>query len=216
VSDVTARRYDDPCGIARALDAIGDRWTLLVVRELIFGPKRFIQLRHGLDGVSPNVLSQRLRDLEDGGIVRRDALDPPASVTVYELTPRGRALEPILLELGRWGSQEPPAAAGTLSASALLLALKTVFDPDAAADGRFALSIDGDWFCVTVARGAIEIAHGRTAHPSVTFEADGATMRSIAFGRESMTDAERDGRLTVHGNRHLAECFPRMFPVPDA
>ena len=136
---MTARRYDDPCGIARALDAVGDRWALLVVRELIFGPKRFIQLRHGLHGVSPNVLSQRLRDLEDGGIVHRDVLDPPAGVAVYELTPRGRALEPVLLELGRWGSQEPPAAAGELSASALLLALKTVFDPAAAADATFAL-----------------------------------------------------------------------------
>ena len=99
-----ARRYGDPCGIARALDVVGDRWALLVVRELIFGPKRFSQLRDGLHGVSPNVLSQRLRDLEDGGIVRRDTLDPPAGVAVYELTPRGLALEPILLELGRWGS----------------------------------------------------------------------------------------------------------------
>ena len=89
------RRYDDPCGIARALDAVGDRWSLLIVRELIFGPKRFSQLRDGLHGVSPNVLSQRLRDLEDGGIVRRDALDPPAAVAVYGLTARGLALEPI-------------------------------------------------------------------------------------------------------------------------
>src|ERR1700727_2877087 len=130
------RRYDDPCGIARALDAVGDRWALLIVRELIFGPKRFSQLRDGLHGVSPNVLSQRLRDLEDGGVVRRAALDPPAGVAVYELTARGLALEPILLELGRGGSQQPLPAAGQLSASAVLLALKTVFDPavDPAAD----------------------------------------------------------------------------------
>jgi hypothetical protein len=147
---------------------------------------------------------------------RRDALDPPASVAVYELTARGRALEPILLELGRWGSREPSAAAGRLSASALLLALKTVFDPAGAADGRFALSIDGDWFAVTVAGGSIDIAHGRTEHPPVTFEADAATLRSIAFGREPITAAERDGRLTVHGDRRLAECFTRMFPVPYA
>jgi DNA-binding HxlR family transcriptional regulator len=209
-----ARRYDDPCGIARALDAIGDRWALLVVRELIFGPKRFVQLRHGLHGVSPNVLSQRLRDLENAGVVHRDVLDPPAGIAVYELTSRGRALEPILLELGRWGSQEPAAAAGELSASALLLALKTVFDPAAAADAIFALGIDGDWFGVTVASGSIDIAHGRTEHPAVTFETDVATLRSVAFGREPITAAERDGRLTVHGNRYLAERFTRMFPVP--
>jgi DNA-binding HxlR family transcriptional regulator len=210
---MTARCYDDPCGIARALDAVGDRWALLVARELIFGPKRFIQLRYGLHGVSPNVLSQRLRDLEDGGIVHRDVLDPPAGVAVYKLTPRGRALEPVLLELGRWGSQEPPAT-GELSASALLLGLKTVFDPAAAADATFALSIDGDWFGVTVASSSIDIAHGRAEHPAVTFEADAATLRSVAFGREPITAAEQDGRLTVHGSRHLAERFTRMFPVP--
>ena len=106
------RRYDDPCGIARALDAVGDRWALLVVRELIFGPKRFSQLRDGLHGVSPNVLSQRLRDLEDGGIVRRDALDPPAGVAVYELT------------AARPGARADPARAGPLG------------QPGAAAGGR--------------------------------------------------------------------------------
>ena len=96
-----SRRYDDPCGIARALDVIGDRWALLVVRELTFGPRRFVQLRSGLRSVSPNVLSQRLRDLEQAGVVRRDVLDPPASVAVCELTERGRALQPVLAELHR-------------------------------------------------------------------------------------------------------------------
>src|SRR3978361_1634501 len=100
----TARDYEDPCGTARALGVVGERWALLVVRELLLGPKRFSQLRRGLHGVSPNVLSQRLRELDEAGIVRRDTLPPPASVAVYELTERGAALEPILIELGRWGS----------------------------------------------------------------------------------------------------------------
>jgi DNA-binding HxlR family transcriptional regulator len=212
---VPTRRYDDPCGIARALDVVGDRWALLVVRELIFGPKRFSQLRDGLNGVSPNVLSQRLRDLEDGGILRRHALDPPAAVAVYELTPRGLALEPILLELGRWGSREPMPAAGQLSASAVLLALRTVFDPTAADDAIVALRIDGDWFGLTVAGGSIDIAHGRAEHPAVTLETDAATLRSVAFGREPVSAAERDGRLTIRGDRRLAERFTRMFPVPQ-
>jgi DNA-binding HxlR family transcriptional regulator len=210
----TARRYDDPCGIARALDAVGDRWALLVIRELIFGPKRFVQLRHGLHGVSPNVLSQRLHDLEAAGIVRRSMLDPPAEVAVYELTASGRALEPVLLELGRWGSQQPVTTAGELSVSALLLALKTVFDPAAAPPGAvFALRIDGDWYRLTAAGGAIDIARGRAGDPAVTFETDVATLRSVAFGREPVAAAERDGRLTVHGDRRLAERFARMFPV---
>jgi len=211
----TARRYDDPCGIARALDAVGDRWALLVVRELIFGPKRFIQLRHGLPGVSPNVLSQRLRDLEDAGVVRRDVLGPPADVPVYELTARGLALEPVLLELARWGSQQPLTAPGQLSASALLLALKAVFDPAAGVGATFALRVDGDWFGLTAAGGSITIARGRAEHPAATLETDVATLRSVAFGREPVTAAERDGRLTVTGDRCLAERFTRMFPVPQ-
>ena len=209
-----ARRYDDPCGIARALDVVGDRWALLVVRELLFGPKRFLQLRSGLHGVSPNVLSQRLRDLEDAGLVRRDVLEPPASVAVYELTARGRALEPVLLELGRWGSQEPVTTARELSVSALMVALKTVFDPAAAVDAVYGLRVDGQWFRVAVAGRSIDIASAEPARPTVTFDTDAATLRAVAFGREPVTTAERAGRLTLHGDRDAAERFPRMFPVP--
>lgn len=211
-----SRHYDDPCGIARALDVIGDRWALLVVRELIFGPKRFTQLRSGLRGISPNVLSQRLRDLEDDGIVRRDVLDPPASVAVYELTGRGQALEPVLLELGRWGSQEPVTAAAEMSVDALLLALKTVFDPAGALDATFALQIDGEWFRVTVADQAIAIAPGRSEQPTVSLETDVPTLRSVAFGRETVTAAEVDARLTLTGDRRAAERFADMFAVPAA
>lgn len=208
-----SRRYDDPCGIARALDAIGDRWALLIVRELIFGPKRFVQLRSGLHSVSPNVLSQRLRDLEHAGVIRRDVLDPPASVAVYQLTERGRALEPVLLALGRWGSEEPVTTVGELSTSALFLALQTVFDPAQAADATFALDVDGEWFRVTVAGGSVEIRRGRSADPVAIFHTDVATLRSVAFGREPVADAERDGRLAIEGNRDQAERFTRMFPT---
>ena len=208
------RRYDDPCGIARALDVVGDRWALLVVRELMFGPKRFLQLRSGLHGVSPNVLSQRLRDLEDAGLVRRDVLEPPASVAVYELTARGRALEPVLLELGRWGSQEPVTTARELSVSALLVALKTVFDPAAAADAVYGLRVDGQWFRLAVTGQSIDITAGRPPHPTVTFDTDAATLRAVAFGREPVAEAQREGRLAVHGDQDAAERFPRMFRVP--
>jgi DNA-binding HxlR family transcriptional regulator len=220
-------RYDDPCGIARALDVVGDRWALLVVRELMFGPKRFVQLRAGLHGISPNVLAQRLRDLEDAGLVRREVLEPPASVAVYELTGRGRALEPVLLELGRWGSQEPVTTPRELSVSALLVALKTVFDPAAAAPfpapadapapatgASYALRVGGQWFRLTVTGRSIDIAAGRPERPTATLDTDVATLRAVAFGREPIADAERDGRLTVHGDRAAAERFTRMFPVP--
>src|SRR5260370_16434997 len=194
------RSYDDPCGIARALDGVGDRWAILVIRELIFGPKRFLQLRSGLRSVSPNVLSQRLRDLEDAGIVRRGVLAPPASVAVYELTERGRALEPVLLELGRWGSREPITTSSEMSADALLLALQTAFDPAAAADGTVALDVDGDWFTVIVSDCSVKVARGRAAQPAVTFHAAVATLRSVVFGREPTPAAASAGSLTVTGN----------------
>ena len=220
-----SRQYDDPCGIARALDVIGDRWALLVVRELILGPKRFVQLRAGLRTVSQNVLSQRLRDLETAGVVRRDILSPPASVAVYELTDRGRALEPVLLELGRWGSQEPVTTTRELTPDAFLVALKTAFDPAAGVrpadregdDGPpaaiYALDIGGDTCTVTVSDGALDITRGRPEHSDVSLAGDMATMRAVAFGREPITDAEQDGRLTVTGDRALADRFTRMFPV---
>ena len=125
------RTYGDRCGIARALDIVGERWALLVVRELLLGPKRFTDLRAGLPHIGPDVLSQRLRELEESGVVHRDKLPPPAASQVYALTERGRALEPIVLELGRWGSQAPvPAEDAPLGADAAMLALKTMFRPD--------------------------------------------------------------------------------------
>src|ERR671924_23795 len=96
------RTYGDRCGVARALDLVGERWALLVVRELLLGPKRFTDLRSGLPHVSPDVLSQRLRELEEAGIVRRGKLPAPAGSRIYELTERGRQLEPVILELGRF------------------------------------------------------------------------------------------------------------------
>jgi DNA-binding HxlR family transcriptional regulator len=221
----TVRRYDDPCGIARALDVVGDRWALLVVRELIFGPKRFVQLRDGLQGISPNVLSQRLRELEDTGLVRRDVLDPPASVAIYELTDRGRALEPVLLELGRWGSQQATTSSTELSVSAVLLALKTLFQPDPFQPDPFqpdplteatvALRINGEWYRLTIKDDSIQVVQARTERPAVSIETDVASLRAITLGRQPMTEAERDGRLRLTGDRATAERFTRMFRVPN-
>src|SRR5512132_2738011 len=129
----TKRTYGDRCGIARALDVVGERWALLVVRELLLGPKRFTDLRAGLPGLSPDVLSQRLRELEQAGLVRRRKLAPPAGSRVYELTERGVALEPVVLALGRWGASSPfpPGDAG-IGVDAFVIALRTLFDPRAA------------------------------------------------------------------------------------
>jgi DNA-binding HxlR family transcriptional regulator len=209
------RTYDDPCGTARALDVIGERWALLIVRDLLFGPKRFGTLRAGLSGVSPNVLSQRLRDLEDAGIVRRDHLPPPADVSVYTLTDRGRALEPVLIELGRWGSAEHVTTDRELGVDALALALKTTFVARGSGDTTYGLRISGEWFGLTVRDGGVDIARGKP--PSSDAELGGAVgaLRSYAFGRQSLDELEAAGSLTVSGSRAVARRFPRLFRVPD-
>jgi DNA-binding HxlR family transcriptional regulator len=114
--------------VAHSLDVIGDRWALLVVRELRLGPKRYSDLQASLPGAGPNVLSQRLRDLEDGGVLRRRMLAPPANARVYELTPWGAELEPVFRALARWGMRSPVPPQGRLSADSIMLGLRTFFD----------------------------------------------------------------------------------------
>src|SRR3954451_18324849 len=125
------RTQDDGCGIAHASDLLGQRWALLVVRELLLGPKRFTDLRAGIPDISPNVLGQRLRELEETGILRRRKLAPPAAAQVYELTDWGMELEPAVLSLGRWASHSPSFPLGAeMGADSLVLALKTAFRPE--------------------------------------------------------------------------------------
>src|SRR5215218_10762595 len=129
------RPVQDGCGIAYASELLGQRWALLVVRELLLGPKRFTDLRTGIPDVSPNVLGQRLRELERAGILRRRRLAPPAAAQVYELTEWGRELEPAILALGRWATASASFPRDAqMGPDSLVLALKTTFDP-AKADG---------------------------------------------------------------------------------
>src|ERR671935_1813637 len=135
---MTSRTYDQFCGVARALDLVGERWALLVVRDLILGPKRFTDLRRGLPGIGTNVLAARLKELERAGVVQRRILPPPAASAVYELTEYGRALEGPLLALGRWGagSMGQREDGRSLRSEWLAVALKAFFRPEAAADVR--------------------------------------------------------------------------------
>ena len=170
----TMRTYGDRCGVARALDVIGERWALLVVRELVLGPKRFSDLRAGLRGVAPDVLSQRLRELEGVGVLRRTTLPPPSGARVYELTEWGRELEPLVLGLGRWGSRAPfPAAEAELGPDAFVIALKTLFDPAAAGglDAEFELRLGEDRFRLGVRGGALTAARGSADAPDVVVTA---------------------------------------------
>ncbi len=149
------RTYCDGCAAAHALDLVGERWALLVVRELLLGPKRFTDLRAGLPGVSPNVLAQRLREFEQAGVVRRRKLPPPAASRVYELTEWGLELEPVIVGLGRWGARSPSKPRdAALGVDSLVLSFRTMFDPRAAQElkASYELRLGEDVFRAVVDR----------------------------------------------------------------
>jgi DNA-binding HxlR family transcriptional regulator len=216
--DTRRRRYDDACAAAHALDLVGERWALLVVRELVLGPKRFTDLRAGLPHVSPNVLAQRLRELEGAGVVRRRKLPPPAASRVYELTEWGMELEPVIIRLGRWGSRSPlrPRDAA-LGVDSLVLSLRTMFD-SAAAEGleaSYELRLGEDSFRAEVVGGSFEIERGVPDGPDAVIEGDpGALVALIYEGRE-LDEALRSGEVRIEGDRQAVERFLALFPLPQ-
>ena len=212
------RSYGDACGIARALDILGERWALMTVRELLLGPKRFTDLRAGLPHASPNILSMRLRDLEHHGLVRKRKLPPPAASQVYELTPRGDEIAPILDALGTWGSRLPlPGPDATMSFDAHILSFRTVFRPDLAADfhARVELRLGDRTFRAVVAGGKLDLTEGTLENPDAVIVSDHGTALAVAHGRASRADAEAAGALTIDGDRETAVRFLSLFPLPE-
>ncbi|MGK8491362.1 winged helix-turn-helix transcriptional regulator [Nocardia asiatica] len=180
------RTYGDACAVAHGLDLIGERWALLVVRELLFGPKRFSDLQEGLPLASTNILTQRLRELVDAGVVVRRRLGPPARAWVYDLTEWGRDLEPLLVQLGRWASRSSLLQAeGDLSVDSLMLALTSHFDSagwphDVSA--TIAITLGDDHFAVRIADGRMRITREQPHSPDAALITDSATLNSIVFG----------------------------------
>jgi len=213
----TMRTYDDGCAAAHALDLVGERWALLVVRELLLGPKRFTDLRTGLPGVSPNVLAQRLRNLEQAGVVRRRRLPPPAASRVYELTDWGKELEPVVISLGRWGARShlrPRDAA--LGVDSLILSLRTMFDPQAAEglDASYELVLGEESFRAEVADGRFEISRGNAEHPGAIIEADPVTLATLVYEDRPLGEALRSGVVKLEGDRSAVERFLTLFALP--
>src|ERR1044072_1078891 len=198
-----ARSYEDPCGVARALDVVGERWALLVVRELLFGPKRFTDIRAGLPTASQNVLSTRLRELEEAGVVRKRKPPPPAASSVYELTERGAELQPALFHLARWGSRGPITTTNGLSVDALVLAMLTTFDAERAVDLHARLRLDADQFRLTIQDGVADLQRGAADRPDVTVESPAAAFRAVIFGMRPADQALAAGELTLEGDQDL-------------
>jgi DNA-binding HxlR family transcriptional regulator len=192
------RSYGDQCGVARSLDVIGERWALLIVRELLLGPKRFNDLLAGLSGASPNVISQRLRELTGSGVIRQRDLGPPARVRVYELTDWGRDLEPVILHLGQWGTRAPLPEDASSSLDSLLIALQATADP-AVVKGRYELRIGTDVFTVDGSSGSVRMRRGIPDRPEATLTTDADTLHAVATGNRPLADAAGSGDLLLEG-----------------
>ncbi len=212
------RSYGDACGIARALDVVGERWALMVVRELLLGPKRFTDLRAGLPHVSPDVLAQRLRDLEGAGVVGHRRLPPPYGSKVYELTASGRALEPTLIALGRWGGAyaPPPQDDMCMSLDAHVVSLRTLFDAERAGDfaARVELRLGGDDFHVVIADGTVEAGRGGLPDADAVIEADPTMLLEVLHGHRRLADALAAETIRISGDRRKAKRFMTLFPLP--
>jgi DNA-binding HxlR family transcriptional regulator len=212
------RRYNDACGTAHALELIGERWALLVVRELMLGPQRFSDLRADLPGISANVLTQRLEGLEASGIVRRRRLPPPASSQVYELTPWGYDMEPIVCELGRWAARSPSHDPTLpISPVSLMLSFRTMFDPARARgiDARIGFRFGAETFLARLAKGRLDIARGPLDRADVVFTTSPPILGASVYGGVPFAALEADGKLQIEGDRTLAERFVTLFVLPE-
>jgi DNA-binding HxlR family transcriptional regulator len=209
---VTKRRtYGQQCGIARGLDFVGERWAMLVIRDLILGPKRFTDLQESLPGIATNVLTQRLKQLEADGVVQRRKLPPPAASTVYELTEYGRELEPVLLAFGRWGARSlgPPTGDEVTRPEWFGVALKAFFTADAAegVDATVALRFDDGALTLAIRDGRLDVSVGSPDQADLTLTAPAPAML-VAF----LSGAAGPGGLAPDGDEALLARLPSIFP----
>ena len=208
-------RYQQYCGAARALDVVGDRWTLLIVRELMLGPRRFTDLIGGLPGISRNLLTERLRTLERDGVIAREELPPPAARQVYELTEDGRDLASAMVPLVAWGTRRLGAREPTESFRAhwAALAMATFADREAAAEvsETYEYLVGRTAFHFIVEHGSIELRYGRAQHPAVTLTTDEETFADIASGKTTASSAAAAGALRLAGDPRAVKRLTSIF-----
>ncbi len=214
----TKRSYHDGCAAAQALDLVGERWTLLVVRELLFGPRRFTDLRSGLPAISPNVLSQRLDELEQSAIVRRHKLPPPANTWVYELTEWGRELDVVITELGRWGARSPFLKRDLeLSIHSLVMSLRTMFQGETArgVHARYELRMGDYAFDAVIDDGTFEVSCTPAGNADAVITADPASLAAVVYDGRPLAEAIAAGEVSVDGALDAVERFRGYFALPD-
>jgi DNA-binding HxlR family transcriptional regulator len=216
------RSYEQYCAVAKALDVVGERWTFLILRDLVhLGPRRFSDLLRALPGIGKSLLSARLRHLEQAGLVRRRRLPPPAASTVYELTELGRGIERAMIELGRWGGNFMGARAAdeTFLPAGHISAMRATFRPDDAREleRAYQFVVDGEPFFVEIANGALTACEGTLPEPDLTVETDVDTSIELMTRELAPLDALRAERVRIEGDpEELERCVDLLAWVPSS
>ncbi|MHA6723842.1 winged helix-turn-helix transcriptional regulator [Sphingomonas sp. RS2018] len=211
------RWYDDACGTAMALEFVGERWSLLILREMMFGGRRFGELRANLPGISANILTQRLEGLEANGMVTKRRLPSPVNAQVYELTPWGYEIEPMLQTMGRWATRsrrhDPTLFFSPASA---MLSLRTMLPHDRdVPDMRIAFRFPDDAFAASLTPAGLDVVRGELDDADMTFTCAPSTLAAIVYVKWPLGEAEAAGALTFSGDRTLAQRFIDLFALPE-
>ena len=205
------RRYDDACGLAHALELLGERWAMLVLRELAYGPRRFSELKADLQGISANVLTQRLSELEARGLVRRVKLPPPASVQVYQATDWGLEAVPVIASLGKWAARSPCHDPNQpMSHVSLIMSLQTLLSPLLAdgLDARIGFRFGEANYVTMLHDGRLDVQRGEVADCDVEFVGTSSEVAAVIHGGAPFET------IRVEGDLELAKRFVTLFPLP--
>lgn len=205
------RRYDDACGLAHAMELLGERWAMLVLRELAYGPRRFSELKADLPGISANVLSQRLVELEARGLVRKAKLPPPASVQVYEATQWGLEAMPVIASLGRWAARSPwhdPSL--QMSHVSVMMSLQTLLSPTLAQDldARIGFRFGEVGYVATIREGRLDVERTSIEDCDAQFVGTPTDIAAVIHGGAPFDI------IRIEGDMKLAERFRTLFPLP--
>ena len=206
------RRYDDACGLAHALDLVGERWAMLVLRELAYGPRRFSGLKSDLPGISANVLSQRLTELEARGLVRKSRLPPPASVQVYEATDWGLQVVPVIASLGRWAARSPlHDATLPMSHVSIVMSLQTLISPERAKGfaARVGFRLGDADYVTTVHDGQLDVERTEPTDCDAIFIGTPTEIAGVIHGGAPFET------ISIEGDAKLVERFVKLFPLPE-
>ncbi|MEW9552608.1 winged helix-turn-helix transcriptional regulator [Nonomuraea sp. NPDC050783] len=213
------RSYNQYCATARTLDIVGERWTLLLIRELLTGPKRFSDLQRNLRGLGTGLLSARMRNMESQGLVRRITLPPPARTPAYALTPAGEELGPVVLSLARWGlkwAMEDPRDEEAFHPGWAVLGLHVCFQPEAAAGLRvtYEFRVGDETFHTRVHDGTLDTVHGPAQYPDAVITTDERTFRDVTAGKVTLGGALESGTASASGDPGALRALPALFVLP--